>query len=69
MYYIEHDGKTVTEFDSCLEYEKATKDDPTSDSRLFAVHPDDNKHIYKDRHTGRYVMVHNLDPASPDTCF
>jgi hypothetical protein len=61
MYYIELDGKTVTVFYSCLEYEEATKNIPDSDSRLFAVHPDKNKFMWVDPETGRYVYMRDFE--------
>lgn len=58
FYYIEEDGKTVTEYHGTGEFSRVHKVDVNKEpyvGRMFAVHPDDNAYIHVDQRTGRYV--------------
>jgi hypothetical protein len=58
FFYIETDGKTVTEFSGSLEFTKDKGADVNKEphvNRMFAVHPDQNSYIHVDHQTGRYV--------------
>jgi len=59
FYYIEPDGKTVTEFNGTLEFFQAKGGEDLNKEphvwRMFAMHPDQNAYIHIDERTGRYV--------------
>jgi hypothetical protein len=57
MYFVEKDGKTVTEWDSGKAWEMAHGKEPRAALRLFAVHPDVNANVSVDADTGRYIYI------------
>jgi len=58
FYYIELDGKTVSEFDGAVDFYNQKGESPNDlphVERLFSTHPDENSLLNIDPDTGRYV--------------
>jgi len=58
FYYIELDGKTVTQYQGPADFYNVKKESPNDMphvERVFAVNPDENPLLHIDPDTGRYV--------------